>query len=61
MVLDKDILLAAKGLLRNHGDKAAMECAEMVDRWERRGDEKAAQVWRRIMNAIRDMQRETLH
>jgi hypothetical protein len=42
---------AAAGSL--HGDKAPMACAEMVDRWGRRGDQEAAENWRRIMEAAR--------
>lgn len=55
MVDDTDILRTATALLRNHGDKAAMECAQMVDRWEARGDKDAAEVWRRVLGAVRLM------
>jgi hypothetical protein len=61
MVEDRDIFRAAEGLLRNHGDKAPMECASMAERWARRGDIEAAEVWRRIMTAIREMQKQRPH
>jgi hypothetical protein len=56
MVDEADILRSAESLLRNHGEKAAMECANMVDRWTARGDKEAAGVWRRVMLAVRKMQ-----
>jgi hypothetical protein len=55
MTSDRDILLTAQGLLRNHGEKAAMECAEMADRWAARGDNDAAEMWRRVMKEIRGL------
>jgi hypothetical protein len=56
VVEDSDIFRAAESLLRNHGEKAAMECANLVDRWTARGDKDAADVWRRVMQAVRAMQ-----
>jgi hypothetical protein len=56
MVDEADILRSAESLLRNHGEKAAMECANMVDRWTARGEKEAAGVWRRVKLAVRKMQ-----
>lgn len=61
MVDDRSVLQTAQGLLRAHGDKAAMECAEMADRWERRGDKEAADVWRRVMKAVRELEHQSVH
>ena len=58
MVDDRSIFRTAEGLLRIRGEKAVMECAEMVNRWTSRGDMVAADVWRRVMNEIRNMQRQ---
>ena len=49
MVEDCDIQRTAEGLLRAHGEKAVMECAQMADRWTKRGDAEAALVWQRVM------------
>jgi hypothetical protein len=56
MVTDLEIMLIAQELMRNHGSKAAMECAQMADRWKQRGDESAAHVWHRVMLAIRELE-----
>lgn len=53
MVSDLDIWRSAASMMKTHGDGAAMACAELVDRWERRGDTEAAQTWRRIQDATR--------
>jgi hypothetical protein len=55
-VSEADIFRSAETLLRNHGEKAAMECANMVDRWTARSDMEAGQVWRRAVLAVRKMQ-----
>jgi hypothetical protein len=52
---ETDIFRSAESLIRNHGEKAAMECANMVDRWTARGDLEAADVWRRVLRAVRKM------
>jgi hypothetical protein len=61
MVEEMDIFRSAESLLRNHGPKAAMECAQMVDRWTARGDKEAAEVWRRVMIAVRKMQAQRIN
>jgi hypothetical protein len=48
MVSDQDTYRAAEELIRNHADKAAMEGAELADRWEARGQPEAAELWRAI-------------
>jgi hypothetical protein len=56
MVLDKDIYRTATGLIKIHGLEAATECAQMAERWEKRGDDVAAQVWRRVSLAVQDIE-----
>jgi guanylate kinase len=56
MVLDKDIYRTAAGLTKIHGADTAQECAELAERWEKRGDEEAAEVWRRILSAVREIE-----
>jgi hypothetical protein len=58
MVADEDIYRAAEALLKKHGEKAAMECATLADRWTQRGDPQASEVWKRVMRAIRKMQKQ---
>jgi hypothetical protein len=55
MVLDMDVWRSAASMVKIHGDVAPMACAELVEKWERRGDEVAARNWRRIMDAARTL------
>jgi hypothetical protein len=43
-------------MLKQHGDKAPMACAHIAEKWARRGDETAAENWRRITEAARALQ-----
>ena len=52
-----DIQRAAYGLLRAYGDKAEAECAEMIERWEKRGDDDAARLWRPVLEVVRNGKR----
>jgi hypothetical protein len=56
VVEDRDIFRVAEFLVRNHGEKAVMECAVLVDRWTARGNQDSAEVWRRVMLAVGEMQ-----
>jgi hypothetical protein len=51
-----DIQRAAFGLLRAHGVKAESECAQMITRWEERGDAQAAELWRAVLEVVRKNQ-----
>gem|GEM_PF-4332703 len=48
-----DIERAAFGLVRNHGLRAEYECFLIVKRWEGRGDNHAADLWRSVLRAVR--------
>jgi hypothetical protein len=53
MVEEMDIWRSAAAMVKTHGDAAPMQCAELVDRWAKRGDHEASETWRRIMEASR--------
>ena len=55
-VEDQDIFRTAEALIRNHGENADMECAIILELWIARGDKEAADVWLRVMQAIRELQ-----
>ena len=44
---------ASFGLLRNYGDRAEDECSVLIKRWEERGEEQAATLWRSVLEAVR--------
>jgi hypothetical protein len=44
-----DVERAAFGLLRNYGKRAEYECSRLVKRWEERGDNNAANLWRSVL------------
>jgi hypothetical protein len=58
MVNEEDVFRAAAGLTKNYGDDAIFECAEIVERWESRGNKVAAAVWRRVIIAIEQLQHQ---
>jgi hypothetical protein len=53
MVMEMDVWRSAASMVKTHGDAAPEMCAGLVDRWARRGDQEAAENWRRIMEATR--------
>lgn len=55
MVEDKDVRQSAASIVKIHGDTATRVCADMADRWAKRGDPEAAENWRRIMEATRNL------
>lgn len=61
VIEDRDIFQVAEFLLRNHGDNAVMECANLVDRWTARGNKEAAEVWHRVMLAVREMETQRVN
>jgi len=58
MVDDPDIFRAAKLLIDRHGDDAAIRAAERADKLFEDGDIDGALVWRRILAAIEELQRQ---
>jgi len=59
VVREIDIWRAANLLLKRHGDKARAEAAARADALAAAGDREGAAVWRRITDAIAQLENET--
>jgi hypothetical protein len=57
MIDDPDIFRAAKLLIDQHGDDAPIRAAQRADVLLEEGDMDGALVWRRILDAIDELQR----
>ena len=57
MIDDPDIFRAAKLLIDQHGDDAAIRAAQRADELLDEGDVDGVVVWRRILEAIDELQR----
>jgi hypothetical protein len=57
MIDDPDIYRAAKLLIDRHGDDADIRAAERADELLDDGDIEGSAVWRRIIEAIEELQR----
>ena len=55
---EKEIWRSAETMIKAHGGSAAAVCAETAERWKKRGDLKAAQLWTRILEAVRKLDAE---
>jgi len=53
MVEEMDVWRSAASMVKTYGDAAPMHCAELVERWAKRGDQEASETRRRIMEAAR--------
>ena len=58
MISDLDIFRSAHALIQQHGDEAAIQAAMQEDAMIEKGDLDGAAVWRRIVNAVEELQRE---
>jgi len=56
MVGDKDIWLAAEGLLVAHGQDAARKCEELIAHMIERSDKAGEENWTKILAAVRKLQ-----
>ncbi len=56
---DIDIFRSAAAFIEQHGDEASIHAAMKADDMLERGDMDGRSVWLRIVDAIRDMLRET--
>ena len=56
---DIDVFRSAVALINQHGDEAPIHAAMKADDMLERGDMDGRAVWLRIVDAIKDMQRET--
>ncbi len=59
MLPDIDIFRSAAAFIKQHGDEASIHAAMKADAMLERGDMDGRSVWLRIVDAIKDMQRET--
>jgi hypothetical protein len=57
LIMDPDILRAARLHLERHGDEAVAKARDMVRNLKERGDNEAADTWLRIIVAIEVLQR----
>jgi hypothetical protein len=57
MIDDPDIFCAAKLLIDQHGDDAPIRAAQRADELADLGDLDGVAVWRRILEAIAELQR----
>jgi len=58
MIDDLDVFRAAKLLIDQHGDDDAIRATQRVDQLADEGDLDGVAVWRRIIEAIDELQRE---
>ena len=56
MTSDFDIYRSARLLIDQHGDEAAIRAAERADAMLEAGDLDGAATWRRILDAIKQLQ-----
>jgi len=58
VISDPDIFRAAKLLIDQHGIDAPIRAAQRADELQDEGDVEVATVWRRILEAIVELQQE---
>ncbi len=58
MISDLDIYRSANVLIREHGENAALEAAKHADAMLAKGDLEGQVVWKRIVRAVEEIQRE---
>jgi hypothetical protein len=57
MIDDPDIYRAAKLLINQHGEDAALRAAQRADALLEEGDVDGSAVWRRIVAAVEELRR----
>lgn len=58
MTSDLDIYRTASVLIREHGDEASLVAAQRADSFLEAGDIGGLAIWKRVLRAIREIQRE---
>ncbi len=58
MTSDLDIYRSASVLIREHGEDASLEAAQRADAMLEKGDVEGATVWRRVLKAVEELQRD---
>jgi hypothetical protein len=57
MTHDPDVFRAAKLLIDQHGEDAALQAAQRADELPEEGDGDGSAVWRRILAAVEELRR----
>ncbi len=60
MTTDLDIYRTASVLIREHGNEANLVAAQRADSFLEAGDIDGSAVWKRVLNAIKEIQRTEL-
>ncbi len=55
-----DIFRTAAVLIREHGKDASIEAAQCADAMLEKGDMEGTAVWKRVLNAVEEIQRTEL-
>ncbi len=58
MISNLDIYRTANVLIREHGEDAALEAAQRADAMLEKGSLDGQRVWKRVLAAVREIQRE---
>lgn len=58
MTSDLDIYRTTNVLIREHGEDAALETAQRADAMLEKGSLDGQRVWKRVLAAVREIQRE---
>jgi hypothetical protein len=58
MTSDLDIYRTASVLIREHGEEANLVAAQRADSFLEAGDIEGCSVWKRVLRAIKEIQRE---
>ena len=58
VTFDLDIYRTASVLIREHGEDAALEAAQRVDEWLDKGETGPYLVWKCVLAAAKEIQRE---
>ena len=61
MTSDLDIYRTASVLIREHGDEADLVAAQRADSFLGAGDVDGCSVWKRVLKAVKEIQREEPH
>jgi hypothetical protein len=61
MTSDLDIYRTASVLIREHGDEADLVAAQRADSFLEAGDVDGQMIWKRVLKAVKEIQREEPH
>ena len=58
MITDRDVWTSANVLLKHHGEGAPLYAVQQADALLEAGDMEGLAVWKRILRAVQELQRE---